>query len=161
MNHYAAREIQKDGKGTGLYHYTCENNGAIYPVGYCSKYVSCPTCGPANGFGQVHNKETGEWILCATCNGKGSVDAEHPCPGHSTKEEACKHYRDYEIDHARRLGPKESKWPKNKCDYPGCNDEATYSYIMAGFGDSFFCEKHANKESLQLVHPDVGEIWSS
>ena len=38
MNYYDARERKgADGKGTGKWHYTCENDGRIYPVGYCAQ----------------------------------------------------------------------------------------------------------------------------
>jgi hypothetical protein len=38
MNYYAAREkMAKDGSGTGLWHYTVQNDDHIYPVGYCAQ----------------------------------------------------------------------------------------------------------------------------
>src|SRR5437879_128061 len=39
MNYYDARERQKDGKGIGIFDYTCMNDDQIWPVGYC------PSCG--------------------------------------------------------------------------------------------------------------------
>ncbi len=36
MNYYDARELQgPDGQGTGRWHYTCMNDGRIWPIGYC------------------------------------------------------------------------------------------------------------------------------
>ncbi len=41
MNYYGATEIRKDGKGSGLYHYTCNNKRAgIRAVGYCASDCS-------------------------------------------------------------------------------------------------------------------------
>jgi hypothetical protein len=40
MNYYGAREIVKDGKRTGLFHYTKMNDGQIWAVGYCAD--ACP-----------------------------------------------------------------------------------------------------------------------
>ena len=38
MNYYEARKIKdKDGKPTGKWHYTCMNDGQIWPVGYCAQ----------------------------------------------------------------------------------------------------------------------------
>lgn len=37
MNYYTAKELQRaDGEHSGLFHYTCTNDGRTYPVGYCS-----------------------------------------------------------------------------------------------------------------------------
>jgi hypothetical protein len=40
MNYYGAREIIKEGKRTGLFHYTKMNDGQIVSVGYCAD--ACP-----------------------------------------------------------------------------------------------------------------------
>lgn len=40
MNYYQAREIIKDGKSTGKYHYTYMNDGVVRPAGYCRD--ECP-----------------------------------------------------------------------------------------------------------------------
>jgi hypothetical protein len=40
MNYYQAREISKDDKPTGKFHYTRMNDGDIRPVGYCAS--NCP-----------------------------------------------------------------------------------------------------------------------
>lgn len=38
MNYYQPREIRRDGEGTGRWHYTCQNDGRIWPVGYCREH---------------------------------------------------------------------------------------------------------------------------
>lgn len=41
MNYEQPREIRgSDGKGTGKYHWTCQNGDRIWPVGYCAE--GCP-----------------------------------------------------------------------------------------------------------------------
>jgi hypothetical protein len=40
MNYDQARELQKDGKGTGLWHYTSMNDGVIWAIGFCAN--DCP-----------------------------------------------------------------------------------------------------------------------
>jgi hypothetical protein len=40
MNYYQPRELTKDGKPTGLFHYTCRNDDHIWPVGLCAS--GCP-----------------------------------------------------------------------------------------------------------------------
>jgi hypothetical protein len=40
MNYYDARELTKDGKPSGLFHYTRTNDGETVPVGYCAD--ACP-----------------------------------------------------------------------------------------------------------------------
>lgn len=41
MNYYQAREIKTpDGNPAGLWHFTCQNDSRIWPVGYCA--VGCP-----------------------------------------------------------------------------------------------------------------------
>jgi hypothetical protein len=38
MNYYQARELRTaDGKPAGLWHFTCQNDNRIWPVGYCAQ----------------------------------------------------------------------------------------------------------------------------
>ena len=111
MNYYGAREITKDGKPTGLYHYTVRNDNVIRPVGPCAD----------------------------------------DCRGHETKEEACEHYRQWLIE-GIEFTPRESEWPKDKCEVEGCDEEA----IMVGvshnepgqFNQRRFCAKHATRQEM-------------
>jgi len=36
MNYYQPRELTRDGKGIGKYHFTCKNDNQVWPVGYCA-----------------------------------------------------------------------------------------------------------------------------
>ncbi len=41
MNYYEARELKgADGNPAGLWHFTCQNDNRIWPVGYCAQ--DCP-----------------------------------------------------------------------------------------------------------------------
>ena len=40
MNYYGPREMTKDKKPIGLFHYTCRNDNQIWPVGLCAD--ECP-----------------------------------------------------------------------------------------------------------------------
>lgn len=162
MNYYAARELKNaDGSGTGKWHYTCENDGACWPVGKCSSWDGCPDC-DALSHGHVKN-EKGEWVKCKTCDGKGIIKKATPCPGHATPEEACEHYKEYLLDGMKILGPKKEEWPKDKCDVEGCNKEATHLAMFPGhmLMDHQVCAEHATREVISKLVGGIGEIWSS
>lgn len=158
MNYYKAREkMDENGQGTGLWHYTCANDGYIYPVGYCSPLVDCPECKKNNllsipkGFGGPD---------CVICEGKRYIRSENACPGHATPDEACDHYKQYLVDHTRISEPKSVEWPKYKCSVKDCNEEGNRMANVQGSMYFELCEKHANKDVLnELV--SVGECWSS
>lgn len=38
MNYYRPRQLRNpDGKPSGIWHFTCMNDGFIWPIGYCAK----------------------------------------------------------------------------------------------------------------------------
>jgi hypothetical protein len=157
MNYYQARELQKDGKGIGLWHYTCMNDHRIWAVGHCSSWEVCPDCKETHAPGVRHDPPH-----CARCKDEGILKKENPCPGHKTPEEAEEHYRQYLIDSAEIRGPKKEEWPKEKCDVKGCNEEAKYLGIVTGrMMDKQLCEKHANKETMAILIERPGWICCS
>lgn len=170
MNYYQAREIKRDGKGSGLYHYTVENDGYVMAVGYCSPWENCPDCKSDSRFdaggylrdedGSFKKDEKGQVIKCSTCNGSGLVQKKDPCPGHATEEEACEHYKQYQLDKMVIHGPKKEQWPKEKCEVENCDSEATYLANFLGCHVHQVCEKHANRESISSLFR-VGQSWSS
>jgi hypothetical protein len=169
MNYYKARELKTKGSnGETLWHYTCMNDGAVWPVGFCSPLETCPACGPHCGMGWVTVEHEGNphdirLEPCTKCAGKGSLFRENPCPGHANPEEACEHYRQYLLSQMQIRGPKTEEWPKDKCGVPDCNTEAKFSAIIAGHCQHFYalCDRHANKESVSPLVGPVGEVWSS
>lgn len=151
MNYYAARELKKDGIHSGLWHYTCMNDGNVWAVGYCSPWESCPNCKDA------YPAESG----CELCKGNGLVKSTNPCYGHATANEACQHYKSYLLDRLRIDGPKVEEWPKDKCAVDDCASEAKYfSTIPGDYHHYELCEMHANKETVSGLF-NVGESWSS
>lgn len=152
MNYYSAREITDPatGQGTGLYHYTCANDGKVWPVGNCSPLESCPDCKDRDPpFGPID---------CGRCGGNRLVRKENPCSGHATVEEAYEHQKQYELDHANLNGAMEGM--QQKCAVCG---EWTQRVAHLGHGHmrSFvLCDKHCNRESLATLY-SVGESVSS
>lgn len=149
MNYYEAREIKgKDGKGTGLYHFTKMNDRLIWPVGYCSPYEACPEC---KGKSVILPSEP----KCGTCGNKGRIKKADPCPGHRTKEEAAEHYRQYTIDHRQEetLG----SWSDCKvCGAP------TKKAFIIGHADFYpLCDKHFDLETLKKLVEPIEQIISS
>ena len=148
MNYYGPHEMMgADGNGTGLYHYCCKNDTTgAYPVGYCSPITNCDAC---NGVPTRYSvSDIDEY--CDKCKGKGWLDVpeDEVCKGHANREDACKHYEQYLIDSAKVSGPKEAKWPKNKCKIKDCNEEATYVVNFSEYRFAEVCEKHANKDTF-------------
>jgi hypothetical protein len=70
MNYYDARQT----KNKSGWHYTCMNDGAIWPVGYCAEHEPHATEREAREcFGQYlldgEREETyGDWTGCAVCD---------------------------------------------------------------------------------------------
>jgi len=145
MNYYAAREIIRGGHGIGLYHYTVENGGGIFPVGYCSSYRTCPTC----------NGQAMAGMPCGACE-RGAIKVD-PCPGHPTKEEAEEHYRQYELDGASFDGMDESA--QHKC---AICQVWTQRYATFSSKPYYLCDEHRNRAALDtLTQGRVGEAVSS
>lgn len=46
MNYYAPRQLKNPATGqpTGLWHYTCLNDGRVWPIGYCAGKHNRPPC---------------------------------------------------------------------------------------------------------------------
>jgi len=155
MNYYKARELMdENGKGTGLWHYTCMNDNKVWPIGNCSAWESCKDCSSSD----LPFKLGGP--PCSTCDGKRIVRKTTPCPGHKTAEEAEAHYKEYVMAGVKILGPKQQEWPKNKCHVKSCNKEATHLANVGPCECYELCEEHATKEIVETMVV-IGESWSS
>ena len=113
MNHYKPREITKEGKPTGLFHYTCRNDNQIWPVGPCAD--GCPGHATTDEAREHYRQwlidgitfyaETQEWPKekCESegCNQQatfwgvsrnepGQFNQRRFCKDHATKEEMAK-----------------------------------------------------------------------
>lgn len=148
MRHYAPKEILKNGRGTGLYHFCCSSGDDIYPVGYCSPWKSCPVCN-SNGHFPLAS--------CNMCGGKGLIKVENPCPGHPTKAEACLHYRQYLLDQATYDGKQDDQSRCEICGEWTCRVAQIPGHIIW----HTLCIEHCNRKGLSRVLRDVHESWAS
>lgn len=70
MNYYEARQ-RSDGSG---WHYTCENDGQIWPVGYCRDHEPHPTAQEAKDcfrqylLDDISDTTYGDWTGCEVCD---------------------------------------------------------------------------------------------
>lgn len=149
MNYYAARAFL-DTNGQKKYHYTCMNDGMIWAVGHCSKFMTCPECK-----GTMFRVAEGK---CTTCDNEGVIRNPNPCPGHDTEEDACRHYRAYMLDRARLDGYDSNT--QKKCQVEGCG-KWTQKYALVDMDVVHLCEEHLNRDTLEKVYPDIGQIYSS
>ncbi len=155
MQHSAPRQHQ----GTGLWHYTTgKAKSGFYAIGLCSPYDTCPDC-------KGHSFMSAS-IKCETCDNKGSVKREEPCPGHATAEEACEHYKEYLVSKAQYEDDKGEHEERtlSRCEFKKGTDEQCRSLTSgAAYVESrhyCLCAEHRNPESLAEV-VQVGESWHS
>jgi hypothetical protein len=149
MNYYGSRQVA-DGPNEGRWHYTCRNDGRIWPVGYCSSIQTCPNA-EQSSFCQID---------CQLCHGKRYVDVDEPCPGHDTAEEAAEHCRQYVLDTATYDHEFQSA---ERCEADGC-ECWTAGAARTGHPqrqDVFLCDEHRNRETLEQLVQAPGEIISS
>lgn len=139
MQYYTALELaDKDGKPSGLWHYTC-NGGA---VGYCSIYRECPEC---------EGRSLMADIQCERCQNKGYIVAD-PCPGHPSAEEAEAHFHEYQIDHASfDHTHRDQQRPCKICGtwtqrYAQLGGEMPYTFEL--------CDEHHTREFLKQAVAD-------
>ena len=146
MGVYQPLELMDDnGKGTGLYHYTCTDGGGTHAIGHCSPIETCPECKGHSWMQPDAN--------CPTCASKGYVTKANPCPGHPTSEEAIAHYREYLLDNARYDGRMQEN-EMRKCEICG-----TWTQGVATVGDYShdLCDGHRNRAGLEQVAGKYGD----
>jgi len=98
MNYYEARRL-KDGSG---WHFTCQNDGRVWPVGNCQEHGPHATaeeareCFTAFLFEEIEEESYGDWTGCEVCSEptKRGLTARRPlgdgyplCDEHRTPEE--------------------------------------------------------------------------
>jgi hypothetical protein len=102
MNYYAARELKtKDGKPSGIWHFTRMNDGLIWAVGYCAEDEGHTTKEEAQECyrryileNKVRQGKLAEWHSCRVCGApsKNFADVDGLellilCDEHNTKEQ--------------------------------------------------------------------------
>lgn len=149
MNYYEARELQdENGKGTGVFHYTCKNDDRIWPVGYCTRYRE-----PQEG-------DVGYemWSEAAKAEYRANKDKYHGPEGHDSKVAACNCYRQYELDRLRFFSEADlNDKPKslNMCQMPDCeNYTASFADIPGSMRHWMLCTDHLNRDAVEQLWPE-------
>ncbi len=150
MNYYKASQ-RKDNQ----WDYTCQNDGHIWPVGYCSMRP-LKDC----------EQESVPWLPKEAWD-KYKLEIlarkeKYHDHGHATPEEACNCYKEYMMDTSLRLyipTPEqlESMDTQHKCEV--CKD---WTSCMAELDHQHWhlCQKHLNRETVEKLY-SVAECWSS
>ena len=102
-----------------------------------------------------------------SCEKDGLTFPVSPClghdNGHSTKEEAERHYYDRELGRLAEASSGEDLM--FQCSFPGCRTFTQKGLASHGFFfvTTWLCDAHRNKESFSSVHPfSPGmEFWGS
>lgn len=82
---------------------------------------------------------------------------------HETPDDAAEHYRQWLLDGFRFDG-RSGKDTMHRCELPDCD---TFTQRLALGPDGWLmhnvCDKHANRESMEILHPEgsIGESWES
>lgn len=145
MNYFDARQ-RKDKK----WDYTCKNDGAIWPVGYCDKYhpmdkEACSKIGMPFNPAYLEKEER--------------FKHKHHTDGHSSKEEACECYRNYLLDQQLRFSEdREDPDTLHKC--------AVCKTMTSGTAEIDYqqwnlCKEHRTRDCVEKLFPSVGWMASS
>lgn len=161
MNYYEARQILKDGKPDG-WHYTVMNDGDVWPVGYCGRFIEAKPMFDKDGNrvegGYFHTQESAD-----AHNAK--KDKYHGPTAHASAQEACDCYIEYQLDnlhHAFTKDKTRESDTKHKCEYPGCQSfETGYASIKGSIRDWVLCDEHNNREAIAKELLKKGNTYSS
>ena len=146
MNYYDARQRQTDKR----WDYTCQNDGRVWPVGYCAGYHE-----PKDD-GIVRWREDERQRVIA------NKDKYHR-DGHATDEEARECYRLYLLDNdVQEMTFAEAQHP---CVAPvgesKCNVWTQKALEIRHGGHYPLCDEHRNRETLEKLFEAPGQIMSS
>lgn len=102
MNHYAAREVSS-GTNEGRWDYTCQRDGQVWPIGYCSSGCGHPTAADACAHQLEYELDHARWhsrtlehrgrCQVADCGELGYMDAWHG-PGQPSPVTLCERHAD-------------------------------------------------------------------
>jgi hypothetical protein len=81
------------------------------------------------------------------------------CPGHDTKEEAERHYYDYQLAKLKER----SQDIKCRCEAKDCDVWTNKTLDTDLYDATYLCDAHRNKEVFEQLHPfhPGREIWES
>jgi len=148
LNYYQSRQL-KSGPDYGKWHYTCMNNGQIYPVGYCGGWPAWLDEGadPAPLL-PIHQQIERERLL-------PFKDKFHTT-AHDTPEAACECYKTYLLDTGLRFttDPK----TKQKCEV--CGEWTDSVAEVTSHAQYRLCPLHNNRAEVEKLFT-VGSSASS
>lgn len=106
---------------------------------------------------EIHDAEkkgTGKWHMTMRSDEEGWCHATGPCaigcPGHETREEATRHWKEGQLEDIRY---READDEKKKCQVCGEWTTRRAMLWLSPFAKEFvLCEKHANKEEIAKIH---------
>jgi hypothetical protein len=152
MNYYQARQLEKDGQLTG-WHYTCMNDGQVWPIGYCSRFLEAKTM-----------NEGGFYTQEGADKHNAKKDKFHgPSVLHATAAEACDCYVDYMLDNLRHFMTKDKtneSDTQHKCQHPGCKSFDT-GYASSGSRIWILCDEHNTRDIIATEFLKKGSEFSS
>jgi hypothetical protein len=129
MNYYQARKRESDGR----WDYTRNNR----PAGYCQEFKEFDP-------EFVENYHISE----VEVEKHNKFSDKYHTDGHECEEEACDCYKEYQLDHALRLGLKMSD-QQMKCKI--C-DEWTQKYAEIDCSMYILCDEHNNREEVEKLY---------
>lgn len=135
MNYYEPKKRQSDGK----WDYTRNSQ----PAGYCHAF-------------QEFEKEFIEnfHISDSEVEKHNKFADKYHSDGHDTEEEACKCYKEYQLDHKLQLDH-EDKHQQRRCKVCG---EWTTKFAMVDYSIYQLCDKHCTREEVEKLYET--STWS-
>ena len=129
MNYYEPKQRQSDGK----WDYTRNS----HPAGYCHAFKELE-----KEFIESYN------ISDLEVENHNKFADKYHSDGHDTEEEACKCYKEYQLDHQLQLDH-EDKNQKHKCKI--CEDWTT-KFALVDNSLYHLCDKHRNREEVEKIY---------
>jgi hypothetical protein len=158
MNYHEPRELQKDGKGTGLWHYTNMNDGRIWPEGYCAGIPEWSVF-PEPG-------DDIELPLGFHSWDQWRQDRNRLLPfrhkfhthGHASKEEAYACFKEYCLDlRTRFIEDSEAAQQQHRCQvcqaWTSGGAEVNHQHFV-------LCKEHRTRETLERIF-EAGDMIGS
>jgi hypothetical protein len=142
MNHYAVRKRECDGR----YDFTCQNNGAVWPVGYCCHFID------------LTEEEQQKYCLSdERLEIFRSHANKHHSSGHATPEEAAECYRQFMLDQNLWINLRSEELLRCLV----CQT-LTHSRVRIGSIDYWpMCETHNNRAEVEQLYPVTLQYHSS
>lgn len=133
MNYYKPRQRVSDGR----WDFTRRNNNDVRPEGYCQPWSFAQQFYPP------------------------ALESKFHSEGHATEAEAARCYLQYQLDHGLVFRPETKVGNYQECEFPGCETVTSGRAEVRMVGRWVLCEKHQNRESVEVLAEPPSEIISS